>query len=284
MFAGQSLRMICIPSVLFLFLIIPTAAVADTYLYDNHNRLYRVNDGLVTMQFEYDDAGNRISISSTVGDYGFDGVLDVVENAGCTDYMDGDSDDDGISDGVEDLNHNGVVDSGETDPCNIDSDNDGIQDGTELGYVSGDSLDTADKFQPDLDPTTTTNPLSADSDNDWISDGAEDANYNGRVDSGESDPLDQDITDTDNDGLFDALENQTCTEVNNPDTDGDTLLDGIEDSNHNGYKDNGETSPCNEDTDGDGLSDDVDPNPTGNIDAIRTLVPAVYLPLLLNNE
>lgn len=276
-------RIVCTMFVLSLFLAASTTANADTYRYDNHNRLYRVHDGLVTMQYVYDDAGNRTGISSTVDDYDLDGIPDAIENAGCTDYMDADTDNDGISDGVEDANHNGIVDSGETNPCNIDSDNDGIQDGTELGYDSADSQDTSGIFQPDLDPTTTTNPLSSDSDNDWIADGVEDANHNGRVDSGESDPLDQDTTDTDNDGLFDALENQTCTAFDNPDSDGDTLLDGAEDSNHNGVRDSGETSPCNEDTDGDNIRDDVDPDPTGSIDAFRTLVPAVYMPLLLNN-
>jgi len=277
-------RIICTLLVFCFGLAVSTTAIADTYRYDNHNRLYRVHDGLVTMQYVYDDAGNRTNISSTIDDYDFDGIPDAIENAGCTDYMDADTDNDGISDGVEDANHNGEVDSGETNPCSIDSDNDGIQDGTELGYESPDSQDTSDIFQPDLDPTTTTNPLSADSDNDWIPDGVEDTNHNGRVDSGESDPLDQDTTDTDNDGLFDALENQICTAFDNPDTDGDTLLDGVEDSNHNGVRDNGETSPCNEDTDGDGIRDDVDPDPTGNINAFRTLIPAVYLPLLLNNN
>ena len=40
-------------------------------------------------------------------------------------------DDDGIPDGVEDVNHNGVLDSSETNPCDPDSDGDGLQDGME---------------------------------------------------------------------------------------------------------------------------------------------------------
>lgn len=263
-----------------LILLYASTATAETYRYDNHNRLYRVIDGSVTLQFNYDGAGNRIGISSTVGDYDFDGILDVIENAGCTDYMDADSDDDGISDGVEDANHNGEVDPGETNPCDNDSDGDGIQDGTELGYTVADNIDTAETFQPDLDPSTTTDPLSADSDNDWIYDGEEDANHNGMVDTGESDPLDQDTTDTDNDGLFDALENRICTAFDNPDTDGDTLLDGDEDSNHNGVTEHSETSPCDEDTDGDGLRDDVDPYPTMN----PSLLIPINMLLLLNDD
>ena len=43
-------------------------------------------------------------------------------------------------------------------------------------------------FVPDADPTTTTDPLDEDSDNDGLLDGEEDANHNGRVDAGETNP------------------------------------------------------------------------------------------------
>ena len=101
-----------------------------------------------------------------------------------------DSDEDGILDGVEDANHNGMVDAGETDPDNPDTDGDGIQDGTELGYTSEDVEPGTDSafFQPDLDPSTQTDPLNPDTDGDRLKDGFEDANQNGRVDSGETDP------------------------------------------------------------------------------------------------
>jgi hypothetical protein len=114
----------------------------------------------------------------------------VVYDPSTTDPLDADTDDDGILDGWEDANHNGLVDPGETDPCNADTDGDGIQDGTELGYTLGDigpDTDTA-VFQPDLDLSTTTDPLNPDTDGDGISDGEEDTNHNGRVDPGESDP------------------------------------------------------------------------------------------------
>ena len=42
-----------------------------------------------------------------------------------------DSDNDGLSDINEDINQNGIVDEGETDPYNPDSDNDGLSDGVE---------------------------------------------------------------------------------------------------------------------------------------------------------
>jgi hypothetical protein len=105
-------------------------------------------------------------------------------------YLDKDTDDDGILDEVEDSNHNGIVDAGETDPYEIDTDGDGIQDGTEMGVtLAGIGTDTdTGIFQPDLDNTTTTDPLNPDTDGDGLSDGEEDANHNGRVDAGETDP------------------------------------------------------------------------------------------------
>jgi len=62
-----------------------------------------------------------------------DEVSDADEIAsGCMDPFDRDTDNDGLDDGVEDANKNGVVDGGETDPCNPDSDGDGFGDGTEV--------------------------------------------------------------------------------------------------------------------------------------------------------
>jgi len=120
-----------------------------------------------------------------------DGISNIIENQShCLDPNDADTDDDGIPDGVEDVNKNGVVDNNETDPCNIDTDGDGIQDGIELGYSLEDIGSDTDIniFQPDLDPSTTTDPLNVDTDGDALSDGDEDANHNGRVDKGETDP------------------------------------------------------------------------------------------------
>ena len=119
-----------------------------------------------------------------------DSILDFIENATCTDIADADTDDDGLSDGTEDANQNGVVDAGETDPCNADSDGDLIQDGTESGVTAGVTGTDSGIFIPDADPATVTSPLLSDTDNDGFQDGAEDLNANGRVDAGESDPDD----------------------------------------------------------------------------------------------
>ncbi len=74
-------------------------------------------------------AGSEHSLflqASEIQDSDNDGLQDSLEESGCTDPNDADTDDDGILDGVEDANHNGVLDAGETDPCDPDTDNDGI--------------------------------------------------------------------------------------------------------------------------------------------------------------
>ncbi|HAZ60898.1 MAG TPA: hypothetical protein DCY89_04910 [Gammaproteobacteria bacterium] len=84
-----------------------------------------------------------------------------------------------------------------SNPSSPDSDGDGLQDGLELGRVAGvpdpDGAFGARKgtgagFVPDLDPASTTNVLNPDTDGDGITDGTEDANRNGRMDAGETDP------------------------------------------------------------------------------------------------
>jgi VWFA-related protein len=61
--------------------------------------------------------------------------------------------------------------------------------------------------------------------------------------------------DSDNDGLRDDIEEGSCTDVNDSDTDDDGILDGTEDENHDGNLDAGETDPCDADSDNDGLGD-----------------------------
>ncbi len=132
-----------------------------------------------------------------------DGLLDGVEDANHNGKADDnethpllkDTDCDGLIDGPtaggvkgEDQNANGIKDANESDPRQSDSDGDGILDGIELGVTVNPDPTTCTSFRPDLDPSTTTNPTNGDSDGDGVSDGAEDANQNGKVDSGELDP------------------------------------------------------------------------------------------------
>jgi len=103
-----------------------------------------------------------------------------------------DSDCDGLSDGDEDKNKNGRFEPelGETNPNNVDTDGDGLWDGVELGITLATAADpnNCPNTRYDADPSTTTDPLNPDTDGDGIWDGVEDANQNGRVDEGETDP------------------------------------------------------------------------------------------------
>ena len=128
--------------------------------------------------------------TGTVLDTDGDGLSDIQEQSSCTDYLDADTDNDGIIDGDEDINHDGIVDPDETNPCLSDSDGDGIQDGTEMGYPLADIGPDTDTgvFIPDADPSTTTDPTDPDSDDDGFKDGEEDLNFNGMVDPGETNP------------------------------------------------------------------------------------------------
>lgn len=139
------------------------------------------------------------------------------------DPADADSDDDGVRDGQEgqacrntcmpdpygDADMDGIVNA--LDP---DSDNDNLSDGLEFGVgaplpamtrnglMIGGTDEAAGLFAADSDVGTTTDPTRADTDEDTLSDAVEDANRNGRVDSGESDPndpLDPGISCTDDD-------------------------------------------------------------------------------------
>ena len=81
---------------------------------------------------------------------------------------------------------------------------------------------------------------------------------------------DQDV-DTDGDKLPDVFEKDYCTLYNNPDTDGDGLLDGDEETNMNRIVDSWETDPCRWDTDGDSIGDgDEDANHNGVVDPGET--------------
>ncbi|MCP4030971.1 MAG: LamG domain-containing protein, partial [Herbaspirillum sp.] len=120
-----------------------------------------------------------------------DGIPDGAENRICTDAYDADTDDDGISDGNEDMNRNGKTDTDETDPCSADTDGDGVQDGTEIGMTAPDTSDTdTGIFIADENPSSVTDPLKKDCDGDGLPNGYEDANFNGKYEPelGETDP------------------------------------------------------------------------------------------------
>lgn len=191
------------------------------------------------------------------------------ESLAGTDPADPDTDDDGIIDGLEDRNGDGVVDGNETPALDADADDDGLSDGVELNDLN-------------------INPNNPDTDSDDLNDGLEmgvvrpvpagfsisgipfegtdetKRNYFADQDSSSrTDPLDPD---SDNDSLKDGIEDfdrdgfWDYTEPNpmDGDTDDDGLSDGEEDANFNGRKDFDETDPVNPDSDDDSLNDGLE--------------------------
>ncbi|MFO8056709.1 MAG: carboxypeptidase regulatory-like domain-containing protein [bacterium] len=124
-----------------------------------------------------------------------DGVLDNVEtgSTACTSATVADTDGDGLTDGTEDANGDGVVDASETDPCDSDTDEDGMNDGYEVNNgldpltddASGDK--DGDGLSNMAECTRSTYANDWDSDDDGIPDGFE-ALHSG--DSVSLDPLD----------------------------------------------------------------------------------------------
>ncbi len=182
-----------------------------------------------------------------------DGLGEAAERLVGTDPRDADSDDDGVIDGDESDFSVDTDGDGRVNALDPDSDGDGLKDGTELGVTTpGRDTDVgAGNFVADADPVTTTDPLDADTDDGGVNDGIEDANRNGRVDAGETDPTDtpDDVVgpDSDGDGIPDRTELELGTDPDDSDSDDDGVGDGDE-------------GDLGEDTDGDGTINPLDPD------------------------
>lgn len=180
------------------------------------------------------------------------------------DYLDKDSDADGISDAIE---------AGDSDPNTppIDSDGDQIPDFQDPdadgdGILDSDELD-ASFAVVDSDGDTIPDYLDTDSDGDTILDSAEGLSDH----DGDGTPNFRDA-DSDGDGASDAVEGGDADPSTPPidsdadgipnyldvDSDNDFLPDAQEDKNGNGVVDPGESSPLEADTDGDGVPDLVE--------------------------
>jgi outer membrane protein OmpA-like peptidoglycan-associated protein len=217
--------------------------------------------GIATFTYTIND-GNGGSDTATVqvgigGDTDGDFLPDEYEVEIGTSPTDADSDDDGVRDGSEAKHAEDTDADGAINALDPDSDNDGLYDGTETGVtVAGGGTDPSkEHFLADADPATKTDPLDADSDDGGVIDGSEDANRNGRVDSGETNPNngadDVGVVDTDGDGLSDLLEATLATNSNDADTDDDGVIDGDEPN-------------FADDTDGDNLINAKDPDSDGD--------------------
>ena len=193
-----------------------------------------------------------------------DGIADSIEAAdsdvttppldtdadGLPNFIDVDSDNDGLPDAVEDPDGDGMVSPDETDPLNPDTDGDGLTDGQEDPNKNGQH----DPGEP--------NPRSSDTDGDGIRDGRDLCPVMAEDLDGLTDDDGCPETDADADGIPDTVERgHRCLLALVQDVDGDGLIDGNEDVNANGIVDPGETDPCDEDTDDDTFLDGVDPCP-----------------------
>ena len=181
-------------------------------------------------------------------------------NDPATNPLNGDSDGDGLIDGMEAFSG---LSNFKTDPSNPDTDGDGLGDMVEVLLGSNPrEADTDQDLVPDAEEYFLygTNPLYPDSDFDGVLDGEElflyhsnpwmvDSDADGLTDNEEisvygTDPVDDD---SDNDDLTDYAEIFIHgTDPFDKDTDDDGLRDGEE---VNTYK----TNPLEQDTDGDGI-------------------------------
>jgi hypothetical protein len=194
-----------------------------------------------------------------------------------SDPRDIDTDDDGLLDGVEDVNKNGSAESTETLVANADTDNDGLQDGTELGATIGSPDTNVAIFVSDADPASKTNPLKVDTDGGTVADGTEDANHNGRIDFEERDPNNpSDDIDTDLDHLSDIAERMIGSNPNDPDSDDDGLIDGREPMPGVDTDGDGSINALDVDADADGMLDGTEAGvavaPVGTNLAARSFV------------
>ncbi len=238
------------------------------------------------------DHDGKVSYNDIDGD----GHMDVNEDLNCN----------GILDPGEDVDGDGHLDVDErieSDPRKADTDGDGIPDGVEDANKNG----LCDDYWVCSDGSTETT-WDESSGGDGNSDANSDANSDNGQSQGKTCTRYREIcafnADMDGDCLMDGVElkydalnnpdvrfddprnkpgipaNLRETDPFNPDTDGDCALctdvplnkcpyrDGLEDKNHNGRVDAGESDPLSIDSDGDGIPDTVeDLNCNGIVDA-----------------
>jgi concanavalin A-like lectin/glucanase superfamily protein/thrombospondin type 3 repeat protein len=204
-------------------------------------------------------------VDDAAGDADSDGLTNVQENGLGTDPQAADTDGDGLSDYDEVTTHL-------TDPLLADTDSDGLPDGWEVSNTLDPLVDDA-AGDSDSDGLTNlqeyglgTDPQSTDTDGDGLPDGWEVSNT--------LDPLVDDASgDADSDGLTNLQEYGLGTDPQSTDTDGDGLPDGWEVSNtldplvassledpdgdglENGWEYLYSTDPQDPDCDDDGLND-----------------------------
>uniref|UniRef100_UPI00262CCF73 T9SS type B sorting domain-containing protein n=1 Tax=uncultured Aquimarina sp. TaxID=575652 RepID=UPI00262CCF73 len=270
----------------------------DQGIYDNTTGIWTIGTipaddlRMLTISFSVDPGTANQNITNLITDVTLDQVdLNIVEDdLDETIVIDGDNDNDGISDSVDiDDDNDGILDvvegtvdmdgDGIIDSFDQDSDNDGIPDNVEGqttdGYISptgndsdGDGLDDAyegtgdEGVTPeDTDGDGTPDYLDEDSDGDGIPDEVEGFDYDN---DGVPDilPIGEDV---DNDGLDDAYDGDT-TGYGDPNGD---IVDADPDTDLNNTDEEGEPDYRDTDDDGDGV-DTVEENYDGDEDPSDT--------------
>ncbi|MDQ3108687.1 MAG: gliding motility-associated C-terminal domain-containing protein [Bacteroidota bacterium] len=249
------------------------------------------NDGLVDNFTDANNDGYDDTVAASTGNAG-PPVTDA-DGDGHPDYLDLDSDNDGISDVIEggspDTNNDGMVDNftdvdndgfddtvengtGIAGPPVPDYDNDGIPDYHDLDSDNDGIPDVVEGGSPDVDGDGIVDNFT-DNDGDGWDDNVENGNGNAGPPFADTDgdgiPDYHDL-DSDNDGIPDVVEGGS------PDTNGDGTIDNFTDSDGNGWDDNvdngnGNAGPDVPDTDNDGVPDylDLDSDNDGITDALE---------------
>jgi N-acetylmuramoyl-L-alanine amidase len=169
-------------------------------------------------------------IYDPLDDWDWDGIPDWLEVLMGTDPFEWDSDQDGLSDYDE-------LTKTDTDPLNPDTDNDGILDGGE--DLDGDGLTNSQEIERGTDPN------NWDSDGDNLGDAGEVEAGTNPIDGTNPDTdgdgvPDEDEVDSDHDGIPDADEIRNGSDPLDSDSDGDGIPDGDEDSDGDGTTDGNE--------------------------------------------
>lgn len=232
---------------------------------------------------------------------GIDDALDVDQTGGVDANNDGiddglmpnDTDRDGIADYLDlDTDNDGIADSTEGGASGMDTDLDGIDDAYDVDQLGGSDADqdgvADDKSAPDFDLDSIPNFRDLDSDNDGLTDvseaGAVDENGDGLVDDGSvtTEPRDSDLdtapdyTDLDSDG--DGTNDIANSDAAALDQDGDGQIDGenTADADGDGLPDVIDNAPnsfgTNADLDNDGVGNflDIDDDNDGILDSLET--------------
>ncbi|OLB76375.1 MAG: hypothetical protein AUI14_18955 [Actinobacteria bacterium 13_2_20CM_2_71_6] len=199
----------------------------------------------------WDDAFEVLEVLGITydGDKDADGVTDVVELRFGASPLVPDSDADGLTDKFEIYQLAGI-----TAPNQRDTNHNGVADGDE--DVDGDGLTNLQEQQLGTSPTVSDTDHDGVNDGDEVRNGTDPLKFDQPVTppvGGGLPPIQTtpDETDTDGDGLSDVAEIEEGTDPNNPDTDGDGISDGQEVIELG-------INPLSQDSDGDGLRDDYE--------------------------